>query len=362
MTAPSKAPVASPWVRWRGFLLQTGLPPLWLLVFLFAGAVGVEVLRVQAQMPPLGVAVCAFAIACAGAVIASHERGERLLLILPCLWIIGSAVLGVLALRQWYEASPQDKGFYPWIRDALIDGDWILQGLFGGGLWGGKGSAGLGYLLYIPMLAVPGVLVFAAIRKWSAAERRSWELPPAPATRFCTVLIAAYGWMGYGFLLSAITLLPLLLRSDSASERDAEKYVRTVMLAGAALFGLMLAVYAMSKFNSLSFDAEETFAVARHRTMENRFLFGWCVVQLLLLIPTLWGLRAARWLALGLSLLPAPVGLVTALLLSPGRLGEHWVLIKLSGFSALALAYLPLSRIRATSTPPSHAEPGGLAT
>jgi len=337
---PNTAPAGDLRARWRGFFHQTGLPPLWLLVFLFAGAFGVEVLRAQGQVAPLMLAVCVFAIACTGAALAGHERVERALLILPCLWIIGSAVLGVVAVQQWYTARYPDRDFYLWIREGFLNQDWSLGIIAFGRLAGGRGgSSALSFLLILPALAVPGVLLFSAFRKLRAPERLPWELPPGTGARFSMFLAAVYLWLSYGLLLP---LLPLLIRRPgSTTDEEWKKHARWWVLIGGALFGLVLALHALSRFNSFSYGRERMPGATWVHFMEGRVIFVWCVLQLVLLIPTLWGSRMARAAALGLSLLPAPLYLAAALWSGEGM---PWELIRLSGFSALALAYLPLRR------------------
>jgi hypothetical protein len=328
-------------VRWRRFLEQTGLPPLWLLALLFSGAIGAEVLRAHDLVVPWMEAAWVFIIAGVGTALAGQSNGERARLFLPCLWMIGSVVLGVVALQQWYIREPLEKDFHAWIRDGLL-ADWSFQRLVFGRAAAGRDAHSLSYLLALPVLAVPGVLGFAAFRKREMTDQPLWTIPPSASFKIFVLLMTGFFLVTWEMLLTLSGAAVLLLRpAASIPGTEWRNHARRAGLVWALLFSAALALLALNTSSSLQYGTEGSTAGAARHIWENRLIFIGCVLELPLILLALGGSHLARRGALVLTALAPALLLAYALLSSQGLIP---LLTNLNGFSALALAYLPLSK------------------
>jgi len=333
--ATSNRPPGEPLrTRWRRFLDQTGLPPLWLLALLFSGAIGVEVLRAHGLVVPWVQAACVFIIAGAGAAIVGRAHGERARLFLPCLWMIGSVVLGFVALEQWYTQEPLERGFYEWIREGLL-ADWSFDRLVFGRMAAGRGSLSLSYLLALPVLALPGAFGFAVLRRRELPDQTLRALPPMTSIKFFAFLVAAGALVFMETVVPLGIMLPLLLRpAASIPNPTPEKNALGLGVTCALMLSVMFALLAMNMFSS--------FVYKTGRSMwEGRTLFIVFVLQVLLILLSLVGSRLARRGALVLAALFPALCLGYALSSGQGLLEFP---IKLSGIAAVVLAYMPLSK------------------
>ena len=341
MDASNRPPGEPLRTRWRRFLDQTGLPPLWLLALLFSGAVGVEVLRAHGLVVPWVQAACVFIIAGAGAAIVGRAHGERARLLFPCLWMIGSVVLGFVALEQWYTQTPSERSFYECIREGLL-ADWRFGRLVFGRMAAGRGSLSLSYLLALPVLALPGVFGFAVLQRREVPDQMLQALPPMTSIKFFAFLVAAGALVSMEMVLILCLTLPLiLLPSASFPNPTPEKNALGLGVTCALILSAMFALLAMNMFSSFVYETAPMHERAQRNMWEGRAMFIVFVLQVLLILLALVGSRLARRGALVLAALFPTLCLGYALSSGQGLIEFP---IKLTGIAAVALAYLPLSK------------------
>jgi hypothetical protein len=343
--------------RWRAFLARTALPPLWLLGLMWGAALGLEALR---HREGWGVLACGAAILFLSGVVGAtvgRSRRERLWLTLPCVLMLGSTVLQLSLMRSWLARSVSED-MYGALAQYVRNQDWGLLSF-------SRPKALVERFLGLPFLVIPGVILFAVIRKGLAGEGASrLELKDAADglgfARFWMAVAllflpfpGPFGRIVVGGQLLVWTLLWWrgMLRgppSPALEARWRQQLVVSVTLGGLPLL-LCIAFEAWSGSRQLGQDAMRGAETTRH--LSHWLSLVWPILLMGLLVPVLKGHEGARRWALVLC---AGVPLMELCLaaLGGGVQPAGMMPVTLAGLAALGLAFLPLSRLRPGASKP----------
>ena len=347
--------------RWRAFLARTALPPLWVLGLFWGAAVGLEALR---HRQGWGVLACGAAVLVLSGLVGAtvgRSRRERLWLTLPCVLMLGSTVLQLSLMRSWH-AHSANADMYGMLAQYFQSEGWaVLREL--------QPKSILTSFLSLPFVAVPGVILFAVLRKGLAGEGAP-RLEPRSMdalgfARFWLVVSLlflpfpgrlAHAGLLFGSIIGwGIVWWKGLLRGPPSPELEArwnQQLVTNVLFGGLPLM-LCLAIEARSGYSQLGQDSRYGSELAQH--LRHWLSLVWPLLLLGLLVPVLKAHEGARRWALALCVAVPLTDLCLALLQGAKRSPAGMMPVTLAGLAGLGLAFLPVGTLRFHTSGPRAA-------
>lgn len=328
-----------------------------MLGLLWGAAVGLEALR---HRQGWGVLACGAAVLVLSGLVGAtvgRSRRERLWLTLPCVLMLGSTVLQLSLMRAWLARSVSED-MYGTLEQYLRSQDWDF-------LSASRPKALVERFSSLPFLVVPGVILFAVIRKGLAGEGAPrLELKDASdglgftrfwmaVTLFFLPIPGPFGRMLLGGQLIGWTFIWWrgMLRGPPSPELEARWRQQLVMSVTLGVVPLLfcIALEAWSGSRQLGQDAMRAAETTQH--LRHWLSLVWPLGLLGLLVPVLMGHEGARRWALVLCA-AVPLTELCLAALGGGDPPAGMMPVTLAGLAGLGLAFLPLGRLRAGTSKP----------